>query len=491
MIGSRIRTSHIALVSALLVVGHGEGTGRLAAQDATQLSAAVRSFVAHDEPTIALVGVRLIDGTGSPPREGQTIVVQDGRISAVGATASTHVPQGAKVLDLKGVTVLPGLVMVHEHLYYPLGRVDGVLHYVSQLESFPRLYLGAGVTTMRTGGALEGYAEIRLARDIAAGRRIGPRVIATAPYIDGPGNPIPQLNAIRSPDDARRMVAYWADEGATWFKVYNYLTRDELAAVVTEAHRRGLHVTGHLCSITATEAVALGIDNLEHGLIQMTDIVPSKQPDVCPGDVAVYAAAAAADIGGSVVREIIQVLVQKGVAVTSTLPIFETIVPGRPPVQSGALSAMSDAARGEYFQSRTRFAEATDSTFTRAFHNEFSFERAFFAAGGLLVAGSDPTGYGGTIAGYGDQRELELLVEAGFTLGQAVQIASLNGARLLGMEAEVGSVAVGKRADLLVLDGDPSTRIQDVRRPILVFKDGVAYDAAKLLSSVRGWVGKY
>jgi len=273
--------------------------------------------------------------------------------------------------------------------------------------------------------------------------------------------------------------------------VYNYLTREDLKAVIEEAHARKLQVTGHLCSITLKEAVALGIDNIEHGLIASSDLVPGKKPDTCPDEGTLYRTAAEADVEGPAVRAMISAMVERGVALTSTLPIFETIVEGAPMVSRTSLEAMSEETRLDYLQMRPLFAERKDSLFRRAFRNEMRFERLFVAAGGLLVAGSDPTGYGGTIAGAGNHREIELLVDAGFTPEEAIRIASLNGAKLLGQADEVGSIEPGKRADLVVVDGDPAASIRDIRKVKWVFKDGVSYDAARLNAAVRGWVGRY
>src|SRR5688500_9300868 len=223
---------------------------------------AIRQFVSVSDSIVALTNVRVIDGTGAPGRDGQTIVMKGGVIQAVGAAGQVSVPAGARTLDLAGRSVMPGYVMLHEHLFYPSG---GGAIYNEQGYSFPRLYLAGGVTTMRTGGNMAGYADINIKRAIDAGTMLGPAIDVTAPYLEGPGLPIPQVKALRGPDDARKMVAYWADEGATSFKAYMNISRAALGAAIDEAHKRGLKVTGHLCSITFREAAALGIDNLEHG----------------------------------------------------------------------------------------------------------------------------------------------------------------------------------------------------------------------------------
>src|SRR6266481_4617577 len=243
------------------------------------LTAAVHAFVAVDSPIVALTHARVNDGTGTPARGDQTLIIRDGRIAALGSSRSVAVPAGAQVIDLTGKTVIPGLVMVHEHLFYPTG--PGM--YGNLAESFTRLYLAGGVTSMRTGGNMNGYGDIAIARSIEAGNRAGPWIDATAPYFEGPGLNLIQVKELKDAADATRMANYWADEGATSFKTYMHITRAELAAVIKVAHSRGIKVTGHLCSVTFREAAELGIDNLEHGFFPATDFVADKKPDECPG----------------------------------------------------------------------------------------------------------------------------------------------------------------------------------------------------------------
>ncbi|HJW07303.1 MAG TPA: amidohydrolase family protein, partial [Rhodanobacter sp.] len=245
----------------------------------------------------------------------------------------------------------------------------------------------------------------------------------------------------------------------------------------------------HLCAIGFTEAAELGIDDLEHGLPVDTEFSAGKQPDVCPDPKAALAQLATMRVDDPRIQQLIRTLVAKHVAVTSTLPVFETFVPGRAPVEPRVLDAMLPETRVEYLASRERVAKMTDSPWPKVFKLEQDFERAFVQQGGTLLAGLDPTGYGGVIAGYGDQREVELLVEAGFTPLQAIQVATLNGARFMGEDQRIGSIEVGKAADLVLLDGNPATNIKDIERVALVFKDGVGYDPARLVKAANGTVG--
>ena len=443
----------------------------------------VKPYVAVDAPTLALTHVRVIDGTGAPPIADQTVLIANGRIQAVGSTVA--IPPDAKVLDLTGRTVFPGLVMLHEHLFYPAGENA----YNQQEISFPRLYLAGGVTTMRTGGTLEPYTDINIKKAIDEGTRPGPTIHVTGPYIEGPGLPILSVKALRDTADARRMVEYWSGEGATSFKTYMHVTRDALRAVVEEAHARGHKVTGHLCSVTFREAAALGIDNLEHGFVVSTDFVKDKKPDTCPENKDTVASLLALDPEGPEAKALIDTLVAAKVAITSTLPVFETLVPGRPPASDRALDALLPEVRDQYLRVRTRVAVDDKSPWPKLFEMEMKLERAFAARGGLLVSGTDPTGYGGVVPGFANQRQLELLVEAGFSGVEAIRIGTLNGARYLGIDDRVGTIAPGKQADLVVVEGDPSQRIADVEKVETVFREGVGYDPRKLIDSVKGIAG--
>ena len=448
----------------------------------------IRQFISVSDSIVALTNVRVIDGTGAAPRTDQTIVIKGGTIQAVGAANQVTVPAGARRLDLTGRTVMPGYVMLHEHLFYPSGG-GGV--YNEQGFSFPRLYLAGGVTTMRTGGNMAGYADLNIKKAIEAGTMLGPAIDATAPYLEGPGlsATIPQVKTLRDADDAKKMVAYWADEGATSFKAYMHITRAELGAAVEEAHRRGLKVTGHLCSVTFREAATLGIDDLEHGFVTASDFVTEKKPDECPAGNAVQRSIVALDPNGPAVRDLIAELVRRRVAITSTLTVFETFAASQPTAPSKVLDAMLPEARRQYDERRAAIARAGDTTWTVLLRKEMQLEKMFADAGGLLVVGTDPTGFGGVVAGYSNQRALELLVQGGFTPLEAIGIATLNGARYLGREARIVSIAAGKQADLIVVRGDPSARIEDVQNVELVFKQGVGFDSPKIFESVKDRVG--
>jgi imidazolonepropionase-like amidohydrolase len=470
-----------------------------AAADSPALSPQVQALVRVQAPIVVLAHVRVIDGTGKPAAADQNLVIEHGKIVRIEAAREVPPSAGTTVLDLSGYSVMPGIVGMHNHLYYVArpnvapGRVpafDNPVVVPQMTFSAPRMYLAAGVTTMRTAGSVEPYADLNLRDQIEAGALPGPHIDVTAPYLEGKNSPFIQMHQLENPAEATRFVNYWISVGATSFKAYMNITRAELKAAVQAAHQHGIKVTGHLCSVTYPEAAELGIDNLEHGFMVNTQLAAGKKPDECPAS-ASEDTIRDMDPNGDDATRLIQMLVSHHVAVTSTLPVFEDDVPGRPPLRSQMLDAMSPPAREAYLYNRNQHVEKPSADGQTRLTHEMRMERRFVEAGGLLLGGPDPTGDGGVLPGFGDQREIELLVEAGFSPVEAIRIATLNGAIYEGRQASIGSIEPGKNADLVVIKGDPSQTIADIEKTEIVFKDGVGYDSEKLLRSVAGRYGQY
>jgi len=476
-----MRKCAAALVAAILV-GSGLNTSARAQES---ISSSVAEFVDIDAPVVVLRGTLVVDGTGAEPLPDHSIVIRDGRIAEVGPTGDISVPADAEVVDLAGHTVIPGIVGTHNHTFYTTSLRSVQLNY-----SAPRLYLGSGVTTIRTTGSMSPYAEINLKESIDNGWTPGPRMFVTGPYITG-GQGVSSMNRVSTAEEAARVVNYWADEGVTWLKAYTEISRDALGAMIEAAHARGIKVTAHLCSVTYKEAVALGIDHLEHGLYASSDFHPEKQPDECPPDH--FERLAQMDIDDPEVDRTLQTMIDAGVGMTSTQAIYELLVPDRPPLEQRVLDAMSPEAREEYLATREQISDLRNERQFRIsgdlFKKAQQFEYKFARAGGLLTAGVDPTGIGGALAGYGDQRNYELLIETGFSPVEAIQIMTLNGARSLGLGDELGSIEEGKIADLVVIRGNPTERSEEIRNVTLVFKDGRGYDSVSLVNAVEGTVG--
>jgi imidazolonepropionase-like amidohydrolase len=452
---------------------------------ARQFGPQAAPFVSVNAAAVALTHVTLIDGTGQAAKTDQTIVIEGEKIAAVGPSASVSVPPGAQVIDLTGQTVMPGIIGLHDHMYYG-SAVGGSMR--PMLFSYPRLFLAAGVTTIRTTGSVDSYQELNLREAIGKREIIGPEIHVTGPYLQGPGGGIGAMHPLKGPEDARRMVKYWADEGVTWFKAYTQISRAELGAAIDEAHKAGIKVTAHLCSVGFREAVALGIDNLEHGLLTNSEYWPGKKPDECPGvtDVEMYKNL---DVqNGPEVKQTIDDMVKRKVSMTSTLAVMELASPRRIPLDPRVLEVLHPDAAKAIQTWHTNGQARNDEPNQAMLKKAMQFERRFVAAGGLLAAGSDPCCLS-VVAGYGDQRNFELLVEAGFTAEQAVQIMTSNGAKVLGIDSRVGTIAPGKQADLLVINGDLTERPVDIRNITTVFRQGTGFDPERILKTIRGFVG--
>jgi len=473
---------------------------RAKAQEPASLSPPVQKYVRVNAPKVVLEHVRVIDGTGRSPVEDQNVVIERGKITAVQAGANTPAIDGTTVLDLRGYTVMPGIVGMHNHLFY-IARPNEDSQWNSEPPvlvpqmtfSAPRLYLAGGVTTMRTTGSVETYADLNLKHMIEEGKLPGPHIDVTGPYLEGANSYFLQMHQLSGPDEARQMVDYWADRGVSSFKAYINITRAELKAAIEAAHKRAIKITGHLCSVTYKEAAELGIDDLEHGFFVNTQLDPDKKPDVCSESQGAYTLEHM-QANGPEAKDLIDTLVKHHVAITSTLPVFESGgIPGRPPLRQQALDAMTPEAREAYLYNRQRPAslKPPKEDWAMLFKRDMELEHAFAQAGGLLLAGPDPTGNGGVVPGFGDQREIELLVEAGFSPVEAIKIATLNGATYLGKQDQIGTIAAGKNADLVVIKGDPGSHISDIEKVEIVFKDGIGYDSQKLIDSVKGRYGQY
>jgi len=446
---------------------------------AFQRSVSVQKYVSHDASMVVIENATVIDGTGSAARTGQTILMQDGRISAVGA--DVNIPEGAERIDGSGKTVIPGLIGMHNHTFYTTSQRRIQLDYTA-----PMLYLASGVTTIRTTGSYAPYSELELKQAINRGQRVGPKMFITGPYITG-GEGYTYMTRLKDADDAKRVVRYWAEEGVDWFKAYNMISRDELKAAIEEAHAHGLKVTGHLCSVSFREAVALGIDNLEHGFFTNTDYDEDKPLDECPTDF--RESLIGMEMDSDEVQATFKEMIDAGVGMTSTLAVYEMYVPNRPPLEQRVLDAMSGEVQQEYLQTRANIADQNSQMWKQLFAKSLEFEKAFVEAGGLLASGVDPTGYGGALPGYGDQRNFELLHEAGFETAEVVQIMSLNGADILGIASETGSIEAGKWADLVLIDGDLSSDPALIRNVQMVFREGIGYDAPAMVRAIEGKVG--
>lgn len=443
------------------------------------LTDAMRPFVRESAPVIALVNVRVVDGAAAAARDRQVIVLRDGLIEQVGDLGEVIIPAEAKRIELDGRTVLPGLVQLHEHLWMYGGSL------LSVPVSYPRLLLAAGVTSIRTAGSYNPYVDLKAWREIQGGQAVGPWMDLTV-YMDLFGAP-----RLEDAESTQRYLNFWLDSGFTSVKAYSLTNAVALRAAIETAHARGVKVTGHLCAVSYAEAADMGIDNIEHGFAMTPDFLPRGANVGADCAKRALHAVAQMDLEGPEVRELVDRLVRRGVAITSTLTAIEDLQ-DRVPEPRG-LEMLTPPVREYQAAYRARLAakpgsgpSVSDSAVSRS----AAIELAFMRAGGLLVSGTDPAvPSGGLIAGFSSARQLELMVENGFTPLEAIRVSTLNGAIYLGRADDIGSIAPGKQADLMIVNGDPSANISDIRNVEIVFRQGYGYDPEALLSSVRGQVG--
>jgi len=451
------------------------------------------NFVRVHDDVFAIAHVSIIDGASEHAARDQTLLVAHGRITAIGR--HVRIPAGAAIIDGRGKTLIPGMVGMHEHLFAP-APIAGPLIGQEQFVTAPLLYLASGVTTARTTGSMDPYGDLGVKREIDAGRALGPDLDLSTPYLDGSPPSIPQLYPLRDSDDARQTIRFWQARGFTSVKAYANITPDELRAAIDEAHHLGMKVTGHLCSVGYEQAIVLGIDNLEHGPFVSPDgdLDPQRANGLCQSPSGVGQGAVGRDIVAAIapnspaLTRLIGLMIAHHVALTSTLAVIE----GGSELDldhNRRLRALLAPVAWDNINRAREAERSRDDLIGMRLRKEMAFERAFVAAGGVLLVGCDPTGDAHTIAGLGDQRNIELLVEAGFSVEQAIHFATLNGAAFEGRDHEIGSIAIGKRADLVLLDGELSDDVNVIERPQIVFKNGVGYDSEAIYASIAGQVG--
>jgi len=440
---------------------------------ALQASDLVKSFQKISDEDVALMNVKIIDGLGNPAKSNQTLLIQKGRIVGTGHLDILSIPSNFKRLDFSGHTVIPGIVGTHNHMRLS----DTALLFTS-----PRLYLACGVTTIQTCGTGHPEEEIAIGEAIERGEIPGTRIFNSSPYFTGP-NGKPHFIRFTNEKTIRQTIRLWAKKGVKWFKVYRHTSPRELKVIIDEAHKNNAKVTGHLCATTYEEAAELGIDAIEHGFIHSYDHASGKKADTCSGDTSYRLDL---EIDSDEVRKVHRALIDHHVALTSTPAIFEAQAGGRAPHQ--VLDTLVPARRLAYERWIEQKDQAGEKWYFKPkwFIKSMQYDLAFFRAGGLLTAGPDPGLY--NLPGFGDQKNYELLIEAGFKLTEAVQVMTSNGAKLLGAD-HLGKIKAGMVADLVVIDGDLESNPALIENIEVVFKNGKGYDPKLLLDSVTGHVG--
>ena len=417
----------------------------------------------------ALTHATLIDGRGGPPMKDITIIIRDGRITAVGPSHETSVPAGTTVLELRGRFVTPGFIDMHYHVTTgamryrrgPEGALDSIYDR-KVAERLLRVALSRGITTIRDPGASPVHVATELRDDVAQGRVLGPRIFTAGPMLSSP-----RLSAT----DIRKAIRNQAAAGMDYIKLYSGITPPQLRIAVEEAHRQGLKVIGHLQRTSWTEAAGSGIDYLTHGSSWHEAYVPDARR-------AAYTA-----LGGSIrariawlewlepdspaIDSMVAALRRGGVSLDPTLVAYHTKFWWRDSIyQHDPDSALIPEVLSNWRVLGMPTADWTANEFDRvqaAWPKQLALIRRLHRAGVLLTAGSDLASPW-VIPGTAFHQELELLESTGINRGEVLSIATRNGAQALGISAEVGTVETGKRADLVILDADPLVDLRSTRR---------------------------
>lgn len=417
---------------------------------------------------IAFTGASVFDAVSGTVKPRMTVVVLGNRITAVGPEGAVKVPDGVDVVDARGKTLLPGLWDMHVHL----SGVDGALH------------IAAGVTTARDLG--NDYETLRALRDrFDAGTAVGPRVIM-AGLVDGLGQfAAPTGVLVDTPDEARAAVRKLKSEGYVQVKIYSSVKPELVPVIAGEAHKLGMRVSGHVPAfMTAEQAVRAGYDEIQHvNMLFLNFLFDTVKDTRTPARfTAVAEHAAELDLGSPKVREFIKLLQERRTVVDPTANAFEELFVARKgqisPVFAAVADRMPPQVRRGFLAVGLPVPEGMDARYRASFEQVLSMVALLYKSGIQIVVGTD------SLAGFAYHRELELYVKAGIPETAVLQMATIGAARVMGREKELGSIEVGKLADLVLVDGNPASDISDVRKTSLVVKDGAVYRPAEIYGAV-------
>ncbi|MGI8499295.1 MAG: amidohydrolase family protein [Gemmatimonadaceae bacterium] len=418
---------------------------------------------------LVITDARLFVAESATVRPHTTVVVQGNRITAVGPDGSIPIPSGAQRIDARGKTLLPGLWDMHAHIS---PGEDGLLH------------IAAGVTTIRDMGN-DTIGTLVLRRQYASDSLIGPRMIL-AGLIDGSG-PFQVPTGVLADDSvaARRAVGWFADHGYEQIKIYSSMKPELVPVIIAAAHGRGLRVSGHVPAyMTAEQVVKLGFDEIQHSNMLMLNFLDAvRDTRSMARFTEVGAHGFELDFDSKRVKDFIALFKTRGTDIDPTLVAFEDMFTGRPGVLAPSNSAIADRmpaqVRRSFFSGGLPVTPSLDKPYRDSYRAMMRMVRAMYDAGVPVVAGTDASP-----VGFALHRELELYVDAGIPAPAALRIATIGAARVMHHDSDRGSVAIGKLADLVLVDGDPTMRIGDIRRTALVVKDGIVYMPDELYAAL-------
>lgn len=436
--------------------------GRAGADGMAALADLSKKISRSQDKVIALVGGNLIDGTGAATVADSTVVIKKGRIAAAGLRAKIKIPKHATIVNVSSKTILPGLWDMHAHF--------------EQVEWGP-VYLAAGVTTVRDcGNEFEFITAVRDA--IANDRGLGPRLLL-AGIVDGTGPLALGVQRVDTPEQARMWTQRYHDAGFQQMKIYSSVKLDEVKVVAEEAHRLGMTVTGHVPEgLDAFQVIDAGQDQINH-IGYIANIMHTPLPADAKREDRMKAALEI-DLDSGVAQKAVAFLKAHGTVIDPTIALSEffTATTAKPPasfepgVRNVAPELIEELADVGPPTDRSGLQE-------KVFEKDLAIVGALHHAGIPIVAGTDQT-----VPGHSLHREIELYVQAGFTPMEAIQAATLIPARVMGLEKEVGTIEAGKRADLIVVDGDPLADIRNSRNVELTITGGKMYNPADLWRSV-------
>lgn len=420
---------------------------------------------------------RIIDGTGAEPKERWDIIICDDKILDIGQNLS--IPDNANRIDISDLTILPGLIDMHGHLYVNMGSPKRS----GNQQVYLNLYLAGGITTIYSPGEYDAEGILNLQEKVNSQQLNGPEILTAGPYFDHAPSQIPWINGVRSINELESQFNLWKDK-IDGIKVYTSITEEELKKVIELGHQHNLTVTGHLGSVTATKAIDMGIDGLEHGIIGMPEFFDSgfhPESIACQDN--------SFDLTNPEIESLIQKIIVNRVYITPTIVTLKAMAADFEPVTEWKQYISQDAQESVLKLKRMLTSNTSmQNCISNALPKQNRLLKEINDRGGLIVTGTDPVAPIIT-PGYGLHREMGLLVEAGLTPMDAIQAATLNAAEALRKQNEFGSIEIGKKANFVVVQGDPSKNISDIGNTIMVIKDGIQYDPAILREYSLGRIG--
>lgn len=423
-----------------------------------------------------LMNGNIIDGTGAELKERWDVLISDERIVKIGPNLT--IPEHTTVVDISGLSLLPGLIDVHGHIY--MGSTDRI----SNQKSYLKLYLAGGVTTIYSPGEYDAEGTLRLQSRIKNRQEAGPDILTTGPYFDHSPSQVPWINGIESLEELESQFSEWKEK-IDGIKVYTSITSKELSRLIELADSQNLPVTGHLGSITAVEAIDLGIDGLEHGIFGMPEFFDSG---FTPNSIACQSGNF--DLTDPEIKRFIEKIIENRVYLTPTIVTFKAMLTDFEPVTAQWQKYLSKDVLSSVskLEQMLKNNQGMQDCIKNGLDNQNKMLKEIYDKGGLIVTGTDPVGPM-IIPGFALHREMDLLVKAGLPPMAAIQAATLNAARALRKEAEFGSIEAGKLANLIVVEGDPSRNIGDIGNTVMVFKHGKQFNPKELRESVLGKIG--